>query len=373
MGKHIAVMGIKGLPAKGGGERVAESIILKALKADYRITIYGKESYCEDCDIVNRVELIKIRDMRGKHLNAFFYGLFFAFHALLLRNYDLIHLHYADFGFIVPLLRLRFKVMGTSHGAEYERDKWGKFAKLFFKISEIPFIKFSHLVTSVSRSLAEYYRDKYHKNIVYIPNGVDLDPDGECAGEINNRYNLCKNGYILFAAGRIIPSKGCDILLKSYNKLNLQLPLVIIGDIESDQSYKEYLVSLAGPNVLFIDFIKSKKELFRIVKYCKLFVFPSTYEAMSMMLLEVGLLKRPIICSDIIQNVDAIGDNAIYFKSGDTNSLAEKMEYALHHEKEIMKITEAACDWIRFNRNAEEIAGRYLKLYEEMCSAMGNG
>jgi glycosyltransferase involved in cell wall biosynthesis len=364
--KHIAVMGIKGLPAKGGGERVAEGIILKALEKNYKVTIYGKKSYCEDCDIINKVELIRISEIRGKHLNAFFYGLFSALDALLLRNYDLIHLHYADFGYLVPLLRLRFKVIATSHGAEYERDKWGKFAKLFFKLSEIMFIKYSNLVTSVSRSLTECYENKFNKKVVYIPNGVVISSNEEPVENFLKKHNLHRSGYIIFAAGRIIPSKGCKILLEANNKLNHKIPLVIIGDIEADQDYKKELCCLAKSNVKFIDFIKSKDELFGIIRGCKFFIFPSTYEAMSMMLLEVGILKKPIICSDIIQNIDAIGDNSIYFVSGDADSLAEKINYALQNENEINKTNETTYNWIIKNRNADEAAERYIMLYDNL-------
>jgi glycosyltransferase involved in cell wall biosynthesis len=367
MSVHVAVMGIKGLPAKGGGERAAEAIISKALEQGFKVTVYGKKSYCEEYNNGNKLEIVTIRDFKGKHLNAFLYGVFSAFHALLLGKYDLIHLHYADFGYLVPLLRLRYKVIATSQGAEYERDKWGKTAKMFFKISEIPFIRFSNVITSASKSLAEYYENKYHKNIVYIPNGVELKSYDGSPEEIYKKYNLTENGYILFAAGRIIPSKGCATLLKAARELNLKVPLVIIGDMEGDQSYKKYLQSLSLTNVKFIKFIKSKEELFKIVKGCKFFIHPSTYEAMSLMLLEVGMLKKPIICSDIIQNIDAISNNAVYFTVGDVGSLVSKIQYALNNPEALALNSENAYKWITENRNADEISKIYLKIFEDMC------
>jgi glycosyltransferase involved in cell wall biosynthesis len=366
--RHIAVMGIKGLPAKGGGERVAEAIIKEALAADYRVSLYAKCSYYENDNIPDNLRIVLIRDFKGKHLSAFFFGLFSCIHALLFNNYDLIHLHYADFGYIVPLLRLRYKVISTSHGAEYNRDKWGKLAKLCFKLFEVPFIKYSNICTSVSASLTGYYQKKYHKKIIYIANGVNLQeannyPYGELA-----KYDLLPNQYMLFCAGRIIPSKGCDTLLQANRLLQLNMPLVVIGNMESDPYYKEHLLNLAERNVKFIDFISCKRELFGIIANCRFFIFPSTYEAMSMMLLEVAALKKGIVCSDIPENHEAIGENAIYFQSGLVDSLCDKIEFALKNSNKMAEIGEKAYHWIEENRDWKKLTKSYLKLYDTLLS-----
>jgi glycosyltransferase involved in cell wall biosynthesis len=358
-------MGIKGLPPKGGGERVAEAIINKAIEDGFKVTVYGKKDYCQQTKsaIDKNVNIMLINNFKGKHLSGFSFGILSALHALMFGKYDLIHLHYADFGYIVPLLRLRYKVIGTSHGAEYNRGKWGKFAKLFFKMSEIPFVKSTNICTSVSKPLADYYSDKYKKNIFFIPNGMHLNDFNSLGSESCLKYNLLPNKYILFVAGRIIPSKGCDIFLKANRLLKLQTPLVIIGDIKGDVAYKNYINGLAEPNVIFINFVESKKELFEVILNCRFFVFPSTYEAMSMILLEVASLKKGIICSDIPQNFDAIRENAIFFRSNDIDSLASKMQYALSHEDEINRIGEKAFNWVVKERNWKEITEKYIDLY----------
>jgi len=364
--KHIAVMGIKGLPSKGGGERVAEAIIKKALDNNFKVTVYGKKRYCEKYNISNKLNLFLIRDLKGKHLSAFSFGLFSAFHALLFGKYDLIHLHYADFGYIVPFLKLRFRVIGTSHGAEYNRDKWSRFAKLCFKLFEIPFVKYSNICTSVSKPLAKQYRKKYNKKILYIPNGIYINKIESIGQEACNKYNLPLNGYILFCAGRIIPSKGCDILLKANRHLGLKTPLVVIGNVKDDLSYKRYLERLAEPNVIFIDFIKSKTELLEIISHCKFFVFPSTYEAMSIVLLEVASVKKGVVCSDIAENSEAIGNNAVFFKSGDYNSLAESIQFALDNENKLKNLGQKAFDLVKKNRNWDQITQPYIDLYKSI-------
>jgi glycosyltransferase involved in cell wall biosynthesis len=365
--KRIAVLGIKGLPSKGGGERVAEAIINAAVDDGFQVTVYGKKGYCERKGISRRIDLVTIRDVKGKHLSAFSFGLISAFHALLFGKYDLIHLHYADFGYIVPLLKLRYKVIGTSHGAEYNRGKWNSLAKLFFKMVEVLFVKYTDICTSVSKPLADYYRDQYGKEIIYIPNGIYIDPSqSEVTGKTLQRYGLQKRGYILFAAGRIIPSKGCDLLLKANREVDPDIPLVVIGDRDGDKQYKAYLDSLSSPNVVFIDFIGSKGELYELVENCRFFVFPSAYEAMSIMLLEVASLKRGIVCSDIPENLEAVAHCAVYFRSGDHSHLAQKIIRALESPSEMDRLGDQAYEWVKENRNWHGITERYMALYDSI-------
>ena len=85
----IAFIGAKGLPAKGGGERVVEAIVDRLIKNGFDVTLYGKNNYCEPNNISYDLNLISVRTIKGKHLNAFSFGLFSALHAIFFGNYDL--------------------------------------------------------------------------------------------------------------------------------------------------------------------------------------------------------------------------------------------------------------------------------------------
>jgi len=372
--KSIAVLGIKGLPSKGGGERVAEAIIYRALQENYDVTVYGKKDYCENFDKPDNLKLVLINQFKGKHLSASSFGLLSALHALLFGKYDLIHLHYADYGFIVPLLRLRFKVIGTSHGAEYNRDKWNRFAKMCFRVSEALFVRYVNVCTSVSKPLAKYYRKQYMRDIWYIPNGIFTEEGSiEKNDLVLNKYALKNDDYILFCAGRIIPSKGCDLFLKAVRDVRLDIPIVVVGERSGDLEYKKYLEDLATDRVIFIDFIDSKYELYQLISHCKLFVFPSTYEAMSIILLEVALQKKCIICSDIPENIEAINKNALFFRSEDYQDLGNRIQYAFEHEEEMRLLGEKAYEWVCKHRNWATINEEYMKLYRALLGqATGN-
>ena len=361
--KKVAFLGIRGLPSKGGAERVAEAIV-NNLHQDFDISVYCSKSYSADYHPEN-IELIKLKNLKGKHLFSFSLSLLSAFHALLFEKFDFIHLHNTDSGFIVPLLRLKYKVVGTSHGYPFKREKWSVFAKNFLQFSEKLFFSFSNVTSCVSRTITDELKKRYHKDVQFIPNGIDVPYYVENS-ELFEKHKLREKEYICFAAGRVDPTKGCHFLLDAFSKLERDLSVVAIGDFSHKKDYSEKLFQMAKGKAKFIPFIEEKELLFGIIKNAKLFVFPSTIEAMSIMLLEVAALGVPIICSDIPENVAVLEDKTIYFKSGDSENLKDKIEYSLDNYAEVLSRAEKTKKWVLEKYNWETIAEKYKNMYNNL-------
>lgn len=152
------------------------------------------------------------------------------------------------------------------------------------KLAEQCFIRFPRALTSVSKPLAEYYRQKYGRDVVYIPNGITLRPRPDPA--ILRKWELRPNEYLFCSAGRVEKTKGLDTLFAAYAGLGSKLPLVIAGGGSgSDAGYLEYLKKNKPEGVRFVGFLTGD-ELFALYAHPKIFIFPSEYEAMSMALLE---------------------------------------------------------------------------------------
>jgi len=355
--KKIAFLGIKGFPSKGGAERVVEAVV-NNLWNEFDIYVYCSNSYSKDYQSDN-IKLIKLRNLRGKHLSSFSLFLLSAFHALLFKNFDLVHVHNTDAGFIILLLRLKYKVIATSHGYPYKREKWNNLSKNFLKFSENIFFRFSNLITCVSKSISKELNYKYKKNIYFIPNGIDK-PNYL---EDNSIFESKEKEYMCFAAGRIDPTKGCHILLKAFERINRNINFVVIGDYSHKKDYSKKLFQMADDRVKFVPFIENKEILFGIIKNAKIFIFPSTVEAMSMMLLEVAALGVPIICSDIPENFSVLEHNTIYFKSGNDKDLTKKIEFCFDNYTEVLRKASKIKKWVTKQYNWQNISEKYLNIY----------
>jgi len=204
---------------------------------------------------------------------------------------------------------------------------------------------------------------KLNTNIepIYIPNGIrDID--------IDSIKNLINKNYIFFAAGRILKSKGLDILLDSLNIISYSGELLIAGDMEQTNNYKKTILSKAkGLNVVFLGLIKEKDLLYSYLYNAKLFVYPSSIEAMSMMLLEAATCKVPIICSDIIENKDVFSDNEVlFFKTNSSDDLAKKIDWAINNPIEMNSKALNAYLKLKQFYSWDSIAHRYSELYKSL-------
>ena len=373
---NIAVLGSKSLPAFAGADRVAENIV-QHLPADggTRCHVYVVRTPAQPraFDFAPNVRVIPIPALAGKHSKATTFFFLSALHCALALRPDLAHAHDSAFGpfaWILRVLRPRMPILGTFHGNPYERAKWSRFAKAFLRFSEAAFIRGCHALTTVARAKVAEVQARVKTPIEFIPNGVDPDPAIPRTG-LAEQHGLVPGQYLLFAAGRMDPTKGLHHLLDAYDRVRPGLPLLVVGGFEGhDRDYSDQLLARcrATEHVVLIPRLLTQPELFELVAGAKLFVFPSEIEAMSMMLLEVVSCGVPVLASDIAENVEVVGaDYPWLFRNADAAHLAAQLARFLESGPgpEIAALrARCARD---FNWTA--IAGRYLALYRRLAGA----
>ncbi len=362
----IAYLGSKGLPSKSGTERVVEAVVSR-LSTRHEITVYCDSRYTPAGTCISGINLVRVHTPQGKHVQALFLFFASAVHALF-KSYDVIHLQGVDSCFILPILRLKYKVVTTAHGTpgRLTRLKWGKFAWFFIRAMEYPFVYFSNQATSVSYLDAEYLKERYRCNVTYIPNGVDehMQADTHVAGRQLLDLGIAPESYLLFAAGRIDPTKGCHLVLEALNQMGNPHKLIIIGDLNQVPPYSDHLREIADKQqVIFLPPIADRALLFGLVKQARLFIFPSSSEGMSMMLLEAAALQVPVLCSDIPENKIVLPEHALYFRSNDSAELARQIQWAWNHPQEMADFAQKACQHVNQTLVWEKIARQYEEIY----------
>ena len=355
---QIAVFGVKGFPAFGGASRASESVV-NLLKDRYDYTIYSVASHTNRKGYYSGYYQIVFKKFPGKRLNTFLYYIQSVLHALFLGSYDIVQINHTSSGFIIPILRLKYKVVSTARGVIPKDDnKWNRIDKFMFNISAYLFFRFSNIVVTVSKPHIKIFSKLTSKKILYIPNGINTD---------DYTHDACnKDDYLLFAASRIIFLKGLHVFLESLNMLKYESQVVIIGNLDHTLDYKKKLLKLSqNRNLIFTGLIKEKQKLFLYIKKAKLFIFPSFNEGMSNMLLEVASFKTPIICSDIRENAAVFSANEVlFFKVGDSIDLARKIKWALSHPTVMNEKANRAYDKLNKFYNWTDISKKYAKIYE---------
>lgn len=356
----IAIIGVKGFPAFGGAARSFEEIIPR-LSEEFQITTFELSSHADKTINFNGVLRHIITVPWLKRFSTFYYYLSSTYFCLFKYDFDLIITNHLYCGFIIPFLRLRYKVINVVHGLLPDDDvKWNKLDKLILNSFANLSTRFANVVISVSQLHLELLKIKKNRG-VFIPNGIDTEYGKKF--HVNVKYD-----YIVFSAARVIKLKGCHTLLEALRLLENRPNLKIIGDIDQVQSYKKELISLSeNLSVDFIPLIKDKKELFSTIASAKLFIFPSFNEGLSNMLLEVASLKVPIICSDIPENKAVFNDEeVVYFKVGDAYDLAEKINWASNNYQNMIEKSNNALKKLEDNYSWDII----IKKYEEVIKKL---
>ena len=368
----VAYIGIKGLPAKAGVDRVVEAIATRMPSLGITPTIYcDRDCTLEDISFPG-VELKRISSLRGKYFHAPTGFINAALHAVISGKYDIIHLHNIEASFVLPILRIKYPVVSTAHGFAYWREKWAPSAKWLIRMMDWPFMKFSNVTTFVSRKDADEFSKRFGQHTVYIPNGVGFEyqPDLNRAKTILNQHGLKPDSYFIFVAGRIEPTKGAHLAIEAVNRLEAEIPLLVVGDDQQIPAYGKKLKEIAGTKIRFHPLVNDAGALFGLLACAKCLLFPSFAEAMSMVLLEAASVGLPVICSDLAENRQVMENDALYFNSGNVESLIEQIQISLDRPSWIKEMGQRAMKRIREDYSWDAISVQYAGIYKDIITGM---
>lgn len=254
------------------------------------------------------------------------------------------------------------KCIATIHGLDHQRAKWGKFASWYIRTGERCAVRFADEIVVLSENVKNYFREKYNRDTVFIPNGVSHAEIKE-ADEITDKYGIYKDDYILFL-GRLVPEKGVKYLIEAYRGLDTDKKLVIAGGSSDTDGYLGELRELAGDDerIIFTGFTQGR-ELEELYGNAYLYVLPSDLEGMPLSLLEAMSYGNCCLTSDIAECADVLGEFGLTFRQGDASELREKLGQLCDDPATVALYKEKAADYITARYNWDDVTNKTLRLY----------
>lgn len=362
----IAMIGQKGIPTRSGGVEIhVEEIAVRLVERGHEVVVYCRKNYCTNKPPVYKgIKLKYISSINTKHLDAIIYS-FLATIDALLKGFDIYHYHALGPSTVSWIPRLfGKKVVCTIHGLDWQRQKWGKFASAYLKFGETCCARLPHKAVSVSASVQSYMKNKYNKEIEYIPNGIHI-PVRKEPNIIKAEYNLDKDEYILFLA-RLVPEKGAHYLIEAYNRISAGKKLVIAGDSSHSDDYVKSLGMLAGnnENIIFTGFVNGDK-LAELFSNAFLYVLPSDIEGMPISLLEAMSYGLKCLVSDIDENGLVIKDYGCSFNRGSVEDLSDKLLSILEGKVKFYD-GDVIVHYIRENFNWDKVVISHEMVYRSL-------
>lgn len=376
---RIAMLGQKRIPSwEGGVEVVAEALSTRMVRLGHEVTCYNRKghhvcgteydhAYQQNYQGVRCIEVFTIEKIGLAAVTSSFSATLRA----ALGHYDVVHIHAEGPAAMCWLPRLMGKrVIVTIHGLDHQREKWGKFAKWYILIGEKATVRFSHEIVVLSRAAQRYFREKYCRKTVYIPNGVDRLPFRQ-AKEIIEKWVLKRDGYFLYL-GRIVPEKGIRHLIKAFRKVSTEKKLVIAGGGSNTDTFFQEMKTLADADerVLFTGFVQGtlKEELF---SNAYAYVLPSNVEGMPLSLLEALNYGNCCLTSDISECTEVTEGRQPVFRKDDTEDLRRKLQALADDPAAVAAYKESTADILQGRYDWDTITAETLRLYTAQSSVAG--
>jgi glycosyltransferase involved in cell wall biosynthesis len=161
--------------------------------------------------------------------------------------------------------------------------------------------------------------------------------------------------------------KGYDILIKAIflakdaiEKSNARF--IFVGDGPGFEKMKQLGRNLGVSG--YIMFLGMRTDVYDILKAGDVFLLPSRWEGLPIVLLETGLLKLPVIASDTYGSREIIRKgNGILFKNLDSESLAGIIKGVLDHKYDLNACVENLYKEIHKNYNLEKMLSGLREIY----------
>lgn len=367
----IAFIAIKGIDRIGGVETYTIELGRRLVDAGHQVIVYTATTPEHPTPFYYQgMRIIPLPTLRHKYFEKMVLVILASLHQFSVKGIDVVHYHAVGpslFSFL-PRLVGRYTVF-QSHGHEWERNSWNWVARLFFQLSEKLTFWFANDSTAVSRTLQQYYQQKYHQDVTYIPTGITPRLHPPAVNTIT-AYGVTAGGYILYV-GRLSLEKRVHDLIQAYQQLvQPRVKLVIVGSARAQDPYGDELQALANgnPNIVFTGAVYGE-ALAEWYGNAFVYVLPSQMEGLPITLLEAMSLGCCCIASDIDANSEALGGKGILFPTGQPAALRDCLQAALDDPSAVQQVGATLYQRVLTHYTWTLVTDQFIQFYQKALPA----
>ena len=362
----IAHVILKTIPYGGGIEKYIDEIGPRLVGMGHELVIYVMAHYGTPPPVYKGMKIKVVGAMASKSGEKMTSSLAATLDVCLREKPDLVHFHSftQQTTFLPRFFGIPILVQG--HGIEWKRSRWNWAGRLVLKFSENLMVRSAHQLTVVSKVQQAYLREKYGRESVYIPTGVN-PPKTLAPDEITRRWGLKGRDYLLTSV-RVVPEKGVHYLIEAYQQLKTDKKLVIAGDPGHEKDYFERLKTLAAgnPNILFTGFLTGQ-VYGELMSNPYAFILASEIEGLPTVLLEAMSYGNCCLASDIPENLEALRGKGLSFTNRSPESLAEQLNALFKDDAKARYYRAISTDGLQEGFSWDKIAAQFNELYLTMA------
>jgi glycosyltransferase involved in cell wall biosynthesis len=367
---RIAMIGIKAIPARFGGFETAVDELSRGLvQLGHKVRVYNRSGMTVSTGSTYAgVHLINLPTVKSKNLSTIVHAFLSTLHVLLHRV-DVVHYFTTGVTLFAPLLRIfGIKVVCSVDGTDWQRAKWGRFARWYLRLSEKIAALCCNALISDSQEVMSYYQQNYDVQSSCIVYGArEVRSENR---DIMDRFGLLDRGYVLFV-GRLVPENNVHQLIMAYEYTKTGLKLVIVGDDPWEKEYIRQLKSTQDPRVIFTGAVYGDGYS-QLQQNAYLFVLPDEVGGTHPALVEAMGYSNCVLVNDTASNLEVIADSGFHYsgKAGHAD-LQRKLQQLLDTPKLVAEYRIRAYHRAKTYYRWEDVVQQHASLYRHLLGDTG--
>lgn len=312
MNRSVAIIGTRGYPSYYGGFETAVRRLAPYLAArGWDVTVYGRSDATKEHDPTRdpRVRTVVTPGIETKSISTLSYGLTSALHAAVKKPDVALVMNTAN-GYFLPLLAARgIPSLVNVDGIEWERAKWGRFAKSVFHAGAVMTAKFGSQMVYDAREIASRWRNEFKVDGVFIPYGGDEPSDLPLQDELEHR------GYVL-AVARFVPENTVPEFLEAAATISKSWPVVLVGSSGYGGELDKMAEQLAAnnPNFHWLGHVSDDAKLHSLWQHAGAYFHGHSVGGTNPALVQAMACGAPIVARDTVYNREVLMEHAVFVK-----------------------------------------------------------
>jgi hypothetical protein len=342
----LAIVGIKGLPAKYGGFETFVDQFCKNTDIDKKdISVYCdvETDLSETYDYCKRIKV----PLLANGISSIFFDMCAMLHAAINKR-DILLLGCSG-ALVIPICKLfRVKVVTNIAGLEWSRNKWGKFARFTLKFLEKLAIKYSDHIIADNSGISDYIKEEYGKKAKVIAYGGDHLPleafDNNELENLKIQYEIpfvVANSYI--AVARCQSDNNIEEILLTFSHLKNKNIIFVSNWEVSDYGEKIRNQFKDFSNIALIGPIYDLRELTVLRMAAKAYIHGHSAGGTNPALVEAMWCGLTCYCFDNIFNRSTTHNQADYWHH--QNELKRLIENENENENDMTEIAKSEYTW----------------------------
>jgi glycosyltransferase involved in cell wall biosynthesis len=353
---QIAFIGTRGVPSSYSGfETCVEQVGRRMVEEGHQVTVFCRSGhYREHPPEYLGMRLEYLPAVRQKHLETLSHTALSAWK--LPRGTAIVCMGVGNAPVVRALeLRGRRTVFNVD-GADWSRDKWGRFASWYLRRCELIAARGKSIVLADAEAVRRYYLELYKRETEVVPYGAD--PPRDTGTGTLEKWGLQPGSYTLFV-GRLVPENSAHDYLEGVRLSQTPAPAVVVGDAAYADEYKKSLRAAAPKNTVFTGY-QFGAPYQQLSSHAGVYVLAATVGGTHPVLVEQMAAGNAILARDTESNREVLGDAGLYWCKPE--DLAEQLSRLWPNAGERRRLGDMARRRAAERYSWDSVTDRYLEL-----------